>query len=121
MGLADIFGNLQNSTGAIGEALQKATQGIPQAGSVIQDTIQNTVNGVETPTILQGEISKQVNMPTPENNTQWQDEIMRATKDYANSQFTPQQFRISSLPQMQYAPNKQFAGLSGLLKQARGY
>lgn len=134
MGLADIFGNIGDKVGqgagklsdvfsnqGLSEQLQQAVQGMPQAGNILQQTIDNTVQGTpQAPNVIQGGIDTQVN--TPNRQADWQNKLMQASNAFADNQYTaPQQYKIGTLPQMQYAPNKQYNGLTGFLKQVRGY
>lgn len=135
MGLADILGNIGDKVGqgagklsdifnnqGLSEQLQQAVQGMPQAGNVLQQTIDNTVQGTpQAPNVIQGAIDTQAQAEQAQR-PEWQNGLLDASKKFADSQYTaPQQYKIGALPQMQYAPNKQYNGLTGFLKQVRGY
>jgi hypothetical protein len=124
MGLADILGNINTdkladvyNNQSLSAQLNQAVQGTPQTGNVLQQTIDNNVQGVpQVQNAMQGAIDNQVNTA---NNNDWQDKLKQASSAFADYQFTPQQYKVSTLPQMQYAPTKQYQGLSGLLKQSQ--
>ncbi len=98
-------------------------------GGILSTTIDNTVKNVpQYENVLTGAINKEVNTPQPQK-ADWKTQLQQASKTfaenaYANSNYNqPQQpqYKISGLQQLQYAPNKQYLGLSNLLKQVKGY
>jgi len=102
MGLADIFGKLGG--------------GISAGATKLADILKTGMPQPQAPQETQPQPTGEGEQQTQ--NQVWQDKLKQANEIFANNQFTPQEYKVNPLPQMNWGQNKQYGGLSGLYQQS---
>lgn len=115
MGLADIFGNFKNGLSNTSNKLVDLLKN-PIRQETFMPTEQTNSQNFE---MDKGPISDQ-DLDNLNKTDDRQAVMQQMGKIISKDQFKPQAYNVSPLPQLQLGQNKQYLGLSQLLKQARG-